>query len=187
LKKLLLLLTVPLAALGWWAYHRKNEPPQIPFAKVIRETLVSTLPTNGKAEPVEWQAVRVEQAGLVRSVPVQEGQAVGRQAVLASLTDTGLQADLAAAQARVEQARADLATIEAGGKRTELTSIENDLARARLDRDNAPARIRLPRPPGRSAGGHPGGSANGPRQAKRGGAEHRRTRETARSAHRQAR
>ena len=60
MKKLWLLLPILLIALGWWAYRRKNDPPQVPFAKVIRETLVSTLPTNGKVEPIEWQAVRVE-------------------------------------------------------------------------------------------------------------------------------
>ena len=107
MKKLLWLLAIPLALLGWWAYHRNNDAPQVPFAKVMRETLVSTLPTNGKVEPIEWQAVRVEQAGLVGKTPVQEGQTVSAGAALAILSDTGLQADLEAAEVRVAQARAD--------------------------------------------------------------------------------
>jgi HlyD family secretion protein len=135
-KKLLWLFAIPLAAVGWWAYHRNNDAPQVPFAKVIRETLVSTLPTNGKVEPIEWQAVRVEQPGLVSKVPVQEGQTVSRGAPLAILSDTGLHADLDAADARVAQARADLATIDAGGKQLELTAIESDLARLRVERDH---------------------------------------------------
>jgi len=133
---LLWLLAIPLAALGWWAYHRNNDAPQVPFAKVIRETLVSTLPTNGKVEPIQWVAVRVEQAGLVSKVPVQEGQTVSQGAPLAILSDAGLQADLDAAEARVAQARADLATIDAGGKQLELTSIESELARLRAARDH---------------------------------------------------
>ena len=137
MKKLWLLLPILLAALGWWAYRRKNDPPQVPFAKVIRETLVSTLPTNGKVEPIEWQAVRVEQAGLVSKVPVQEGQAVSQGDVLATLSETGLQADLEAAGARAAQAQADLATIEAGGKQIELTTIDNDLARVRAEKEVA--------------------------------------------------
>jgi HlyD family secretion protein len=137
LKKLWLLLPILLAALGWWAYRRKSDPPQVPFAKVIRETLVSTLPTNGKVEPIEWQAVRVEQAGLVSKVPVQEGQAVSQGDVLATLSETGLQADLEAAGARAAQAQADLATIEAGGKQIELTTIDNDLARVRAEKEVA--------------------------------------------------
>jgi HlyD family secretion protein len=135
-KKLLWLLPIPLAALGWFAYHRNTEAPQVPFAKVVRETLVSTLPTNGKVEPVEWQAVRVEQAGLVSKVPVQEGQVVSQGAPLAILSDTGLQADLETAEARVAQARAELATLEAGGKQVELTTIESDLARLRVEKDH---------------------------------------------------
>jgi HlyD family secretion protein len=135
-KKLLWLLPIPLAAVGWFAYHRNNEAQQVPFAKVVRETLVSTLPTNGKVEPVEWQAVRVEQAGLVSKVPVQEGQVVSQGAPLAILSDTGLQADLEAAEARAAQARAELATLEAGGKQVELTTIESDLARLRVEKDH---------------------------------------------------
>lgn len=136
MKKLLWLLAIPLAALGWWAYHRNNQAPAVPFAKVIRETLVSTLPTNGRVEPIEWQAVRVEQAGLVNQVPVQEGQLVSRGATLAVLSDGGLEADLHAAEARVAQARADLDTIDAGGKQIELTTIESDLARLQVQKEH---------------------------------------------------
>lgn len=114
MKKLLWLFAIPLAVVGWWAYHRNHDAPQVPVAKVIRETLVSTLPTNGKVEPIEWQAVRSEAAGLVSKTPVQEGQSVNAGAPLAILSDTGLQADLEAAEAREAQARADLATIDGG-------------------------------------------------------------------------
>jgi HlyD family secretion protein len=151
-KKLLWLLAIPLAAVGWWAYHRHHDAPQVPFAKVVRETLVSTLPTNGKVEPIEWQAVRVEQAGLVSKAPVQEGQMVSQGAPLAILSDTGLQADLDAAEARVAQARADLATIDAGGKQLELTTIESDLARLAGGKGARPEGIRVPAPAGRQAG-----------------------------------
>ena len=136
MRKLLWLLPIPLAALGWWAYHRNNDTPQVPFAKVVRETLVSTLPTNGKVEPIEWQAVHAEQAGLVSQVPVQEGQTVSQDASLAILSGTGLQADLDAADARVAQARADLAAIDAGGKQLELTTIESDLARLSVEKEH---------------------------------------------------
>ena len=135
-KKLLWLLAIPLAALGWWAYHRSDAAPQVPFAKAVRETLVSTLPTNGKVEPIEWAAVRVEQAGLVSKVPVREGETVRQGAPLAVLSDSGLTAGLNAAEARVAQAKADLATIDAGGKHLELTTIDSDLARLRTEKDH---------------------------------------------------
>lgn len=135
MKKLLLLLPIPVAALVWWIYAARTGPPEAPFAKVRRETLTSTLPTNGKAEPVEWSTVRAEAPGLVRTVPVQEGQVVGKGAVIATLSRTGLDAELRAAEARVAQARAEVNTLEAGGRSAELAEIESSLARARYDRE----------------------------------------------------
>ncbi len=137
MKKLLLLIPIPLAALVWWLYAVRMRPPEAPFAKVRRETLTSTLHTNGKAEPVEWSAVRAEAGGLVRTAPVEEGRVVDKGAVIATLSDTGLGAEVRAAEARVAQARAQLNTVEAGGPSAELAEIENSLARARHDRDVA--------------------------------------------------
>jgi HlyD family secretion protein len=137
LKKLLPILLVCAAAGAWWVWHMKTEAPQVPFAKVKRETLISTLPTNGKVEPIEWQTVRSEAEGLVEKAPVQEGQFAAKGALLAQLSQSGLAADLTAAEARVAQAQADLATLEAGGKSAELVEIENSMAKARLDREAA--------------------------------------------------
>jgi HlyD family secretion protein len=136
-KLLLLILLLGIAASAWWIWHKKTEPSEIRFAKVKRETLVSTLPTNGKIEPIQWQSVRAESEGLVEKVPVQEGQVVTKGALLAQLSQSGLGASLSAAEARVAQAQADLATLEAGGKSAELVDIDNSLARARLDREAA--------------------------------------------------
>ena len=137
MKKLLSLVLLGIALLAWWVWRKKTDAPLVPFAKVKRETLVSTLPTNGKVEPIEWQTVRTESEGLVEKVPVQAGQSVARGALLAQLSQTGLAADLTAAEARVTEAQAVLATLEAGGKSTELAEIENSLAKARLDKEAA--------------------------------------------------
>lgn len=124
-------------AVAFWLYVRKSGPPVVPFTRVKRETLISALPTNGKVEPLQFAAVRVEIAGLVTKLSVKEGQSVVKGAVLAELGVPDLQAQLAAAQARVEQARADLANIERGGKKAELSEIQTSLDHARLDRDAA--------------------------------------------------
>lgn len=133
MKKLLLLLLAVVVAVVAWGILRKNEPPKVSFARVKRQTLVSTLPTNGKVEPFEWQAVRAEAAGVVSRVPVQEGQAVAKDAVIATVTDPALQADIDAADAKVAEAQANLAALEAGGKPAEFADIENNLQRARFD------------------------------------------------------
>jgi HlyD family secretion protein len=133
LKKLLLLLLLVVAAVIGWGVFRKTAPPQVNFTRVKRTTLVSTLPTNGKAEPFEWQAVHAETAGLVSQVAVREGQRVAKGAALAVIVDPSLQADVAAGEAKVTEARANLAALEAGGKPSELAGIENNLTRARFD------------------------------------------------------
>src|SRR5690554_3162528 len=120
MKPTLIILAILGAGLTWWAIHQKNQPPQIAFTKVTRETVTSNLITNGKAEPIEWQDVRVDNQGLVTRVPVKEGQAVSKGALLAQLSEPGLSEELSAAQARAEQARASLQTLNQGGRTVEI-------------------------------------------------------------------
>jgi HlyD family secretion protein len=137
LKKWLLLLPLIAAAVIAWGIVRKNAPPEVNFARVKRQTLVSTLPTNGKAEPIEWEAVHAESAGLVSRLAVHEGQTVATGATLVELTAPSLQADIEAAQAKVTEARISLGALQEGGKPAELADIENSLARARFDQQKA--------------------------------------------------
>jgi HlyD family secretion protein len=134
LKQLLLLaLLAGVAAVIVWGVLRRSDPPKVSFARVKRQTLVSALPTNGKVEPSVWQAVRAETGGIVSRAPVEDGQTVAAGAVLAVIADPALQAEIDAAQAKLNEARANLASQEAGGRPAEFTDIENSLARARFD------------------------------------------------------
>ena len=133
MKKLLVALAVVVVAAAVWGVLRRSRPPSVTFARVRRQTLVSAIPTNGKAEPIEWRAVRAEIAGLVSAVEVREGQTVAEGAELAAIADPALQAAIDAGQARAAEARANLSALEAGGKPAELAEIENSLSRARLD------------------------------------------------------
>ena len=135
-KLLLVLLLVVVAAIGWGVF-RRNTPPSVTFAHVKRETLVSTLPTNGKAEPFEWQAVHAQAEGLVNHVDVVEGQPVAKDAVLAVIADPSKQSDIDGAQAKVAEAEANVASLEAGPRPAELTEIDNGAARANLELQTA--------------------------------------------------
>jgi len=137
LKKLLLLLVVVAAAAVGWGILRKNDPPKVHFARVKRQTLISTLPTNGKVEPFEWQAARAATAGLASRVDVREGQTVARGASLATLTDPALETEILEGEAKVAEARANLTSLEAGGKPSEVAEIDNGLARSRFDLQQA--------------------------------------------------
>jgi HlyD family secretion protein len=132
LKKLLAALLVVGAAVLGLGILRKSSPPKVNFIQVQRITLTSTLATNGKAEPFAWQAIRAERAGIVTEVTVQDGQAVRKDEVLASISDPSLQTDIEGAEARVAEARANLSALEGGGKPAELAEIDNSLKQARL-------------------------------------------------------
>ena len=60
MKKLAVLLVLVAAAAIGWTVLRKGRPPSVSFARVRRQPLVSSIPTNGKTEPFEWQAARAE-------------------------------------------------------------------------------------------------------------------------------
>jgi len=128
----LILLLVALA-LAWWIHRINTRPPEVPFARVKRETLVSTLVTNGKAEPWEWVAVRAERQGPVERVGVEKGRQVTKGGVLVELGARDARTALTAAEARVTQAQAELETLKRGGPSADLAEIDNGLARARMD------------------------------------------------------
>lgn len=135
-KWLLLLLLVAAAAIGWGVL-RKGAPPSVPFARVKRQTLISTLPTNGKVEPFEWQAVRADIAGTITRLDIQEGQHVAKGQTVAVVGDPTLEGDTESAEAKLAEARAGLAALQAGGRPSDFADIDNRLERARLDQQQA--------------------------------------------------
>jgi HlyD family secretion protein len=137
-KWLLLLLLVAAAAIGWGVL-RKSAPPKVPFVRVKRQTLVSTLSTNGKVEPFEWQTATAETAGTVSKLDAREGQRVAKGQVLATIADASVQGAIETGEAKVAEARAGLAVLEAGGRPADFTDIDNRLERARFDLQQATA------------------------------------------------
>lgn len=137
MKKFWLLLVLPVAALVFWAFQRKTEPPKIVFSKAVRETLTSTLSTNGKIEPLKYSDVRVETSGLVKRLLVHQGDAVKAGQLLAELNDPGLSEDLRANEARAAQSRAELETLRGGGRSSDLAEIQSSLNRLQTQRDTA--------------------------------------------------
>jgi len=137
LKKWLLALLAVAAAVVAWGVLRKTSPPKVAFTRVRRTTLISTLPTNGKVEPFDWQPIRAERAGILSRVSIRDGQAVAKGEAIASIADPSLQADIQAGEARVAEARANLAALESGGKPAELVEIDNSLKQAQLENQQA--------------------------------------------------
>ncbi len=134
MKKFILLFAMLLVAgAGWWWYAEANALPEVSVALVERQRLESVLATNGKAEPVEWALARAEREGLVTELAVKPGQLVQKGAVLVALDAREARTELASAEARIAQVRADLAGLEQGGRGVDFAEIESGVRRARED------------------------------------------------------
>lgn len=130
---LLILIAIASVILVFLLITRRNTPPQVPFTKVTRETVVSALTTNGKVEPIEWGSARAEVGGLVVRTLVMRGQKVAKGAALVDLQSAPAQSDLAGAQARVAQAQAELQTLQQGGRSAELATINGSVDAAKQE------------------------------------------------------
>jgi HlyD family secretion protein len=133
---LALLFLLALAALGfWYAVLRKPAPPEVAFARVRRETLVSELSTNGKTEPEDWTAVRSERAGLIAAVHARRGQSIESGGALVTLDTREERGELARAEARLNQSRAELAALKAGGRPADIADIDGAIAKLSTERE----------------------------------------------------
>jgi len=134
---LILAVIVAGGALTWGLMKWKKQPIEVQFVRVTRQTIHSSVPTNGKVEPIEWAIARAEVPGPVQKILIQRGQHVTKGQPLVELDSTEARANLVAAQARIAQAKADLEVIKSGGRSTDLADIQNGLDRARLDQQQA--------------------------------------------------
>ena len=125
------------AVLLIWGFTRRAKPPEIPFTRVTRSTVVSSLSTNGKVEPIEWASARAERAGVVSAVLVQKGQLVQRGAQLVALEITNATSELATANAAIAAARAQQQVVSQGGPQSQRTQTENELNAAQVTLKNA--------------------------------------------------
>ena len=142
MKRAIWLLVLLLAAAGgWWWYSQATALPEVATVRVERQRIESVLSTNGKAEPVEWAMARAEREGLVAEIAVKAGQSVQKGAVLLALDARESRAELASAEARIEQVRAELSGLQQGGRGVELAEIESGLRRALEDAEQAQREI----------------------------------------------
>ncbi len=116
---------------------KRTTPPEIDFTKVTRESIETTLSTNGKVEPIEWLPARAERAGVITRVLIAKGQQVHAGQTLVELDTRVAQAELSKAQAAIEQAKVQQQVLDQGGAIAERQQVDQDLSRARLDLDAA--------------------------------------------------
>ncbi len=133
----LTVLLIAVTAVAVWILSRKTRPPEVDFVKVTRETIVSSLSTNGKVEPIEWLPARAERAGAITRVFIARGQQVRKDEPLVELDTRVVTAELGKAQAAIKEAKTQEQVLDQGGRIAERQQVNADLARAKLDLDVA--------------------------------------------------
>lgn len=130
---LLVLIAIGIVILAYLLFARRNAPPEIPFTRITRDTVVSALTTNGKVEPIEWATARAEVGGLVVLTAANRGHKVAKGAMLIQLDGAPLEGDLAAAQARVAGAQAELQVLTRGGRAADVAAINASIDAAKQE------------------------------------------------------
>lgn len=136
-----LLLGLALLAGALLLHYYNQGQVQIRMATVLRGELISTLSTNGKVEPVQNFAAYSLKPGTVKAVYVHEGEVVPTGKLLLALDDSNAKSDLAAAQAAVSGARAQLQALQHGGTRPEQITLAGNTGKAQAARDQAAANL----------------------------------------------
>jgi HlyD family secretion protein len=134
----ILLIGVILAVLilvGWLSFRRSQV--QVRTARAYRETITSSIATNGRIEPIDNFEAHAPMATTVKRVNILQGDWVKPGQLLLQLDDSDARAQLARAQAQVKGAESELQAVSAGGTQEELLTTRNALVKARADRDAA--------------------------------------------------
>ena len=106
-------------------------------AQVMHRELINTIPTNGLVEPEKNYEVHSPIATTVLAVYVQPGDQVPAGKVLMQLDDTQARARVATAESGVKAAQAAVEAATHNGTQQERQASAADIARARLERDQA--------------------------------------------------
>ncbi len=115
----------------------RRSPVQVRTARAYRETITSSIATNGKIEPIDNFEAHAPLATTVRRVDIHLGDWVKSGQLLVQLNDADARSQVARAEAQVKGAEADLAAISGGGTQEELLTTRNALVKAQADRDVA--------------------------------------------------
>jgi HlyD family secretion protein len=114
-----------------------RERLQVRAVQVSRQSLESTINTNGHVEPEEPIEVHSPLATTVKSVHVQAGDHVTVGKLLLVMDDIQARARVAAAESGVKTAQAALEAITHNGTLEQQQASAAEMTRARIDRDQA--------------------------------------------------
>jgi HlyD family secretion protein len=110
---------------------RSREAIPVRVEQARRESIVNTISTNGKIEPVQNFEAHAPMATTVKQVLVREGDTVKKGQLLLRLDDADARSQAAHARAQLRAAEANLHAVEVGGTQEEMLNTEAELVKAR--------------------------------------------------------
>ena len=106
-------------------------------ARVSHQPMANTVSTNGRVEPVVNDEVHSPIPAIVKALYVQQGDQVPVGKLLLELDDVQARARVATAESGVKTAQAAVEAATHNGTLQERQGVAADVARARIDRDQA--------------------------------------------------
>ena len=117
--------------------HATRDVVYVRTAQASEGEIISSVPTNGKVEPVRLFQAHAAAPGQVQSLYVHAGQAVPANALLLKLDTSDAQAKIASAKEAITTAIAAQTDVQQGGSQEERLALSGDLARSQLQVDQA--------------------------------------------------
>jgi HlyD family secretion protein len=110
---------------------------EIRAAAVNHQNLVSSVPTNGKVEPIEDFRAHAPAPGVIAKIYVKVGQKVKPGALLLRMNDSDAVARVATATSALRTAQANLHDLEQGGSQEERITLSGDISREKAQQQQA--------------------------------------------------
>lgn len=110
---------------------------EIRVSPVTHQNLISTVPTNGRVEPVEDYQAHAPAPGTVAKIYVEVGQKVKKGDLLIKMDDADMAAHLATAETTLHTAESNLHDLQQGGTQDERIVMAGELSRAQLQQEQA--------------------------------------------------
>ncbi len=132
-----LVLLAGAGAVVWRVQVERSRPPEIPFARVMRETITSSVPTNGQVQPVESAIAHAERSGAVQQILIKNGDHVKKGQELVRLDTSEIEAQRDQARSNVAQIQTELQVISSGGRAADRARLQGDLDRTQLELNQA--------------------------------------------------
>jgi HlyD family secretion protein len=122
-------------AMAYAVFSNRDAIPNVQVVRLTRTSLIDSITSNGKIEPIDPQVFRAQFETFVTGAFAKEGRSVRRGETILTLDANGIRADLAQARIQLLAAQDNLRNARAGGPPDEKADVTGQLRQAQVDVD----------------------------------------------------